>query len=139
MAKLQVLACLTAESPVQDPKCLRPLTGSQMVSREAQSWGTFLPPRVLECINQDLLLLLLPLGSTLPDLSRALIRLSKGGQSLMHITLNHIPGARSMGYLRAHRCVSKFNPLHSSGFEDNATVSTLSETLALRAANNSKK
>lgn len=139
MAKLQVLACLTAKSPIQDPKCPRPLTGSQMASKEAQSWDTFLPPPLQECVDQDLLLLLLPLGPTLPALSRALIRLSKGGQSLMHITLNHIPGARSMGYLRAHWCLSKFNPLHSSGFEDNATLRTLSETLELPAANNSKK
>lgn len=139
MAKLQVLACLTAKSPIHDHKCPRPLTGFQMTSKEAQPWDTFLPSPFLEGIDQDRLLLLLPLGLSLLALSRVLIRLSKGGQSLMHITLNHIPRARSVGCLRAHWCLSKFNPLHSPGFEDNATLSILSETFELPAGNYSRK
>lgn len=137
--KLQVLACLTTKSPIQDPKCPRPLTGFQMASKEYQSWDAFLPPLLLEDIDQDLVLLLLPLGPSLPALSRVLIWLSKGGQNLIHVNLNHFPGARSTGYLRTHWCLGNFNPLPSSEFEDNATLNTLSETLELPAAHNSRK
>lgn len=62
--------------------------GSQMTSKEVRAWDMLLPPLLLEGTNQYLLLLLLPLGPSLLALSKTLIRLSRGSQSLMHVNLN---------------------------------------------------
>ena len=57
----------------------------------------------------------------------------------MRVNLNQFPGAGSTGHLTGHQCHTKFNPLHSSGFENSGTIRTLNEMLELPAANKSRK